>query len=75
MRLDRRSLLLAAGACALPSCGRSESRTVQPPASKAMRLVAAARAQVGVTVRYDPAYTVLQFPMRDVPRSRGPARM
>jgi hypothetical protein len=33
--------------------------------------VAAARSQVGVTVRYDPAYTVLGYPGGDVPVERG----
>ncbi len=37
----------------------------------AARLVAAARAQIGVTVRYDPAYTRLAFPGGDVPRDKG----
>ena len=34
-------------------------------------LVAAARQQIGVTVRYDPAYASLDFPMGDVPMDRG----
>ncbi len=39
--------------------------------SKASKLIAAARAQIGVTVNYDPAYTNLPFPNGDVPRSKG----
>jgi uncharacterized protein YijF (DUF1287 family) len=35
------------------------------------RLVAAAEAQVGVTVTYDPAYVRLAYPGGDVPRDRG----
>lgn len=35
------------------------------------RLVAAARRQVGVTVRYDGKYARLAFPRGDVPRDRG----
>jgi len=35
------------------------------------RLAAAARAQVGVTTIYDPAYTRIPYPNGDVPRSRG----
>ena len=35
------------------------------------RLAAAARAQVGVTTLYDPAYTRIAYPNGDVPRSRG----
>jgi uncharacterized protein YijF (DUF1287 family) len=34
-------------------------------------LVEAARAQIGVTVRYDPAYVRLAFPGGDVPADRG----
>jgi hypothetical protein len=36
-----------------------------------VRLVAAARAQVGVTLAYDPAYVRLSFPGGDVDRARG----
>jgi uncharacterized protein len=35
------------------------------------RLVAAAEAQIGVTVTYDPAYVRLAYPNGDVPRDRG----
>lgn len=34
-------------------------------------IVNAARKQVGVTVRYDPAYAALAYPGGDVPRDRG----
>ncbi|MDO5770028.1 MAG: DUF1287 domain-containing protein [Psychrobacter sp.] len=34
-------------------------------------LVASARQQIGVTVRYDPAYSKLSFPNGDVPIDRG----
>ncbi|MBA3941489.1 MAG: DUF1287 domain-containing protein [Sphingopyxis sp.] len=40
-------------------------------ATDAQRLIAAARGQVGVTLRYDPAYTVLAFPNGDVDRAKG----
>jgi len=40
-------------------------------ATGAQRLVAAARRQVGVTLTYDPAYSVLAFPGGDVDRSKG----
>jgi hypothetical protein len=75
MKLDRRSLMLGAGASlALTGCGRgrpADARidTTQP--EKARRLLAAARAQIGVTIRYDPVYTRLPFPNGDVPRDRG----
>lgn len=39
--------------------------TVSPP------LVAAARSQIGVTRRYDPAYVRLAYPGGDVPQDRG----
>ncbi|MGB8259797.1 MAG: DUF1287 domain-containing protein [Terracidiphilus sp.] len=35
------------------------------------RLAAAARAQLGVTKGYDPAWTAIPYPMGDVPRSTG----
>ncbi len=70
--LDRRGLLLGAGA-ALALAGCDPVRSGQAPAAtgKAARLIAAARAQIGVTVRYDSAYTPLSFPGGDVPRERG----
>jgi len=39
--------------------------------TSAQRLVIAARRQVGVTLTYDPAYTVLRFPNGDVDRAKG----
>lgn len=39
--------------------------------TNAQALVNAARAQIGVTTRYDPAYVRLAYPMGDVPISRG----
>ncbi|MEZ5937192.1 MAG: DUF1287 domain-containing protein [Hyphomonadaceae bacterium] len=36
-----------------------------------MKLVAGARAQIGVTTIYDPAYVRLDYPMGDVPIERG----
>ncbi len=45
-----------------------------PPALAARwqdRLVAAAEAQIGVTLTYDPAYVRLAYPMGDVPIDRG----
>lgn len=68
--LDRRSLLLGAGATlALSGCAKAQPRVQAAP--RAVRLIAAARAQIGVTVQYDPAYSRLAFPNGDVPRSRG----
>ena len=39
--------------------------------TNAQRLVSAARRQVGVTLSYDPAYSVLRFPNGDVDRAKG----
>src|SRR4051812_9821360 len=72
--LDRRSLLLGAGAgFALPGCTASAPPLPPPlPATpRAARLIAAARNQIGVTTRYDAIYTVLPFPNGDVPREKG----
>ena len=62
-----RRAVLAAGLCfgAFGFAGRSVAATT------AERLVAAARRQVGVTLAYDPAYSVLPFPNGDVPRAKG----
>lgn len=35
------------------------------------KIVEAARKQIGVTLSYDPAYTVLKYPGGDVPKERG----
>jgi uncharacterized protein YijF (DUF1287 family) len=40
-------------------------------ASNARQLVAAARAQIGVTKSYDPAYVALKYPGGDVPMETG----
>ncbi|HJR22551.1 MAG TPA: DUF1287 domain-containing protein [Dongiaceae bacterium] len=40
-------------------------------ADAALDLVAAARAQVGVTLIYDPSYQQIDYPMGDVPMERG----
>lgn len=70
--LDRRSLLLGLGAgLALPGCARVQPDEAPAATGKAARLLAAARGQIGVTVGYDPAYTLLPFPNGDVPRERG----
>ncbi len=72
--IDRRSLLLGAGASlALAGCGRTrveETRYIPAP-GKAGRLLAAARRQIGVTLRWDGAYSELRFPGGDVPREKG----
>jgi uncharacterized protein YijF (DUF1287 family) len=63
----RRRLFLSA-ALLLPVAGRI-ARAEAPDWPR--RLVAAAEAQIGVTVTYDPAYVRLAYPGGDVPRDRG----
>ena len=63
---SRRALLgagLCFGAFGLPGTALA--------ATNAQRLVAAARRQVGVTLSYDPAYSILRFPNGDVDRAKG----
>ncbi len=43
----------------------------QPVEERRAEIVTAARAQIGVTLRYDPAYVVLDYPEGDVPSERG----
>jgi len=71
--LDRRSLLLCAGASlVLPGCTRQRPSPPPLPATpRAARLTAAARRQIGITLHYDAAYTPLPFPNGDVPRVKG----
>lgn len=64
----RRALLGAAPLCLFGMLGLPGMATA---ATAAQRLVAAARKQVGVTIAYDPAYTVLAFPNGDVARTKG----
>ena len=56
-------LILLSLAVALPV------RADGPP--QVPKLLAAARAQIGITKSYDPAYVVLKFPGGDVPEDRG----
>lgn len=50
---------------------RSDPRRIDERQFDKRRLVGAARAQVGVTLGYDPAYRVLDYPGGDVPLSTG----
>ncbi|MES2987030.1 MAG: DUF1287 domain-containing protein [Pseudomonadota bacterium] len=78
--LDRRSLILGL-ATGLAGCGIASTPTARATpepgdprlrlSPQAAKLIAAARAQIGVTLRYDPAYTALAFPSGDVPREKG----
>ena len=69
--MTRRGLLL--GLLGGVFCAARGARAEEPPApgAAAANLIAAARAQVGVTLTYDPAYTPIAFPNGDVPRRRG----
>jgi uncharacterized protein len=40
-------------------------------ASEGLKVVSAARSQIGVTLHYDPAYSRIAYPMGDVPQERG----
>src|SRR5687768_15022806 len=44
---------------------------VRAEPTQALDLVTAARAQVGVTLFYDPSYQQIAYPMGDVPMERG----
>jgi len=64
--MNRRSFLITIAAVSL------SARSFESPSrSPGERLAAAARAQVGVTTRYDPVYTRLNYPGGDVDRSSG----
>jgi uncharacterized protein YijF (DUF1287 family) len=64
--LDRRALLTAAPALALSACAPKAHA-----ASWAEKLLAAASAQIGTTIHYDPLYTKIGYPNGDVPREKG----
>lgn len=65
--LSRRQFLVCAAA--LPIATPGAARAAVP--AKAQRLIAAAEAQIGVTLDYDPAYARLAYPGGDVPPLRG----
>jgi uncharacterized protein len=46
-------------------------QALPPPSRAAQQLIAAARAQVGITTVYDPAFVPLAYPGGDLPRERG----
>lgn len=60
-----------------PGRDKAEEKEKEPPGGKprntdpAAAIIRAARAQIGKTVRYDPAYEVLKYPGGDVPLERG----
>lgn len=67
----RLSCALAAFGIASITPGPVSPAQSAPSNPRAKKLVAAARAQIGVTTAYDPAYRTLAYPDGDVPRSRG----
>lgn len=78
--IHRPSVLLLMAAVLLGACRQApedaDTRAAQtapprPAHATSIPLVAAARAQIGVTVRYDPAYFSLVYPNGDPPMDRG----
>jgi hypothetical protein len=57
--------------CGLAVTWLAAGRVGRAELTKGQRLADAARAQVGVTTGYDPAWTHLAYPGGDVPRSTG----
>jgi uncharacterized protein YijF (DUF1287 family) len=53
------------------SVGLAEQSPSEQPPSDLQRIMQAAYAQVGVTLRYDPSYVSIPFPGGDVPIDRG----
>lgn len=68
MRIARRAVIAGLGASALACVARA--RADGPPAF-GDRLAAAAEAQCGVTLFYDPSYVRIAYPLGDVPIDRG----
>jgi uncharacterized protein YijF (DUF1287 family) len=69
-RLTATILLATIFAAAVPLPAQTAPEPVKP-SPQAVKLIAAAKTQVGVTVSYDPAYAKLAYPGGDVPEERG----
>lgn len=67
----RRQWLRRAGRLLLIAAFAAGGTATADPAAFPANLLAAAAAQVGVTVSYDPAYTRIGYPGGDVPIERG----
>ena len=65
--IGRRSFVLGLASTAT----LTRASLAAPAVTAASTLITAARAQIGVTVIYDPAYVQLAFPGGDPPRERG----
>lgn len=66
--------LTALASCTDSNAGTARALAAAPqsaPATSTPPLVIAARRQIGVTTRYDPAYVRLPYPNGDVPEDRG----
>lgn len=66
--------LIALASCTDSNAGTARALAAPPqaaPATSTPPLVIAARRQIGVTTRYDPAYVRLPYPNGDVPEDRG----
>lgn len=71
---SRRQVLASLGALALGQRALGQASTssaTEAGSSRARKLIASARQQIGVTLRYDSAYTRIPFPNGDVPRAIG----
>ncbi len=68
--LSRRQFLIGTLAVSSTGVGRAAAATTTQT-TKTLRLISAARAQIGITVTYDPSYVGLPYPNGDIERSRG----
>jgi uncharacterized protein YijF (DUF1287 family) len=64
-------IIIGVAVLALVSTEAMSERPAAPPSLAAERLIAAARAQVGVTTIYDPTFVKLAYPGGDLPPERG----
>ncbi len=73
MNARRRAALALLAGCAVglagPALAAGSAETAAP--AHALKLVRAARAQIGVTTHYDGAYRRIRYPMGDVPAQAG----
>lgn len=73
MNARRRTVLALLAGCAVALAGPALAAGSAETAASAhaLKLVRAARAQIGVTTRYDGAYRRIRYPMGDVPAQAG----
>ena len=75
-KINRKDFLTALGACLiLNNCNKmvnnANATVVNEENNKAIKLIEAARNQIGITINYDPSYTKIKYPMGDVGREIG----